>query len=160
MSYIIGPLASKTRIKDLAPVFYLRLELRQGNRRDRADDAGAQERPPWELDLGSSGKKPEFKSEAMRPFDSIEIGPQLFRITTAKLTPGEYIFFQIGSAEPPKWQLRGRVSDFRDRRTSASCTKKLLTTSRTAGLRSRGVIPLFSDRLGRKMIMAAFTEES
>jgi hypothetical protein len=109
VSYIIGP-ASKTRIKDLAPVFYLRLEPGKGIEEivlmtlERKNDRR-------ELDLGSSGKKPEFKSEAMRPFDSIEIGLQLFRITTAKLTPGEYIFFQIGSAEPPKGSY-GKGFDF------------------------------------------------
>jgi hypothetical protein len=109
VSYIIGP-ASKTRIQDAAPVFYLRLAEAKGIEEivlmalDRKSDRR-------ELDLGTSGKKPEFKAEAMRPFDSLEIGPQLFRITTAKLVPGEYIFFQIGSAEPPKGSY-GKGFDF------------------------------------------------
>ena len=64
-----------------------------------------------ELEMGPSGKKQEFKAEAIRQFDSLEIGAQLFRITPAKLSTGEYLFFQIGSAEPPKGSY-GKGFDF------------------------------------------------
>jgi hypothetical protein len=109
VSYIVGS-RSKTRIKEPAPVFYLRLAEGKGIEEvvlmalDRKNDRR-------ELEIGPSGKKQEFKAEAMRAFDSLETGPQLFRITTAKLGPGEYIFFQVGSAEPPKGSY-GKGFDF------------------------------------------------
>ena len=109
ISYIVGA-ESKTRIKEPAPVFYLRLAEGKGIEEivlmtlDRKNDRR-------QLEIGPSGKKQEFKAEAMRPFESLEVGPQLFRITAAKLTPGEYLFFQIGSAEPPKGSY-GKGFDF------------------------------------------------
>ncbi len=57
------------------------------------------------------GPKPELKAEARRPFDALEVGPSLFELTTAKLTKGEYLFFQLGSAEPPKGSY-GKGFDF------------------------------------------------
>lgn len=121
VSYIIGP-TSKNRIKDPAPVFYLRLAEGKGIEEivlmalDRKSDRR-------ELEIGPSGKKQEFKAEAMRPFDSLEVGPQLFRITTTKLAPGEYIFFQIGSAEPPKGSY-GKGFDFGIDEPAASLKKR------------------------------------
>ena len=104
IGYLLGP-AAKTRIKDPGPVFYLRLPegkpiedivlvalTRKGDRR--------------ELELG-----PPIKPEVRRPFESVEVGANLFRITTAKLTKSEYLFFQLGSAEPPKGSL-GKGFDF------------------------------------------------
>jgi hypothetical protein len=109
VAYIIGPTA-KTRIKESAPVFYLRLAegkpieeivlISMEQKKDRR-----------ELQTGPSGKKQEFKAEAIRPFDSLEVGQQLFRIIPGKLSKGEYLFLQIGSAEPAKGTY-GKGFDF------------------------------------------------
>jgi len=48
----------------------------------------------------------------MRPFDALEVGQRLFKITPSKtLTKGEYLFMLLGSAEPPKGSY-GKVYDF------------------------------------------------
>ena len=57
------------------------------------------------------GPKQELKAAVMRQFDSIEVGPRLFKLTTSKLAKGEYLFFLIGSAEPPKGS-EGKGYDF------------------------------------------------
>jgi hypothetical protein len=61
--------------------------------------------------MGPPGPKPEFRAEAMRQFDSLEVGPNLFRLTAIKLIRGEYLFFQLGSAEPAKGSY-GKGFDF------------------------------------------------
>jgi hypothetical protein len=61
--------------------------------------------------MGPPGPKPELKAEAMRQFDSVEVGARLFRIGTGKLPKGEYLFFHLGSAEPPKGSY-GKGYDF------------------------------------------------
>jgi hypothetical protein len=107
-AYLVGP-ASKTRIRELAPTFYMRLPegkaieeivlialVRKKNRR--------------EVDMGA-GPKPELKGNAMRQFDSVEVGVRLYKITTSKLAKGEYLFFMVGSAEPPKGS-QGKGYDF------------------------------------------------
>jgi hypothetical protein len=63
-----------------------------------------------ELDMGSS-KKQELNAESIRQFDSLPVGPDLFKITVSKLPKGEYLFFLIGSAEPEKGTL-GKGYDF------------------------------------------------
>ena len=101
--------SSSNRAKDPNPRFYLRLPegkgieevvlialLRKSDRR--------------EIDMGS-GPKPEIKPEVVRQFDSLEVGPHLFRITTSKLAKGEYLFFLLGSAEAPKGSY-GKGYDF------------------------------------------------
>jgi hypothetical protein len=109
VAYLVGP-AAKTRIKEPAPVFYLRLPA--GKPIEEvvlvALDHKADRR---ELELGPPGPKQEIKPEARRAFDFLEVGPNLFRLTTAKLVKGEYLFFELGSAEPPKGSL-GKGFDF------------------------------------------------
>lgn len=109
VAYLVGP-AAKTRIKDAGPTFYMRLP--EGKAIEEvvlvALDHKADRR---ELEMGPPGPKPELKAEARRPFDSLEVGPGLFKLTTAKLTKGEYLFFQLGSAEPPKGSY-GKGFDF------------------------------------------------
>ncbi len=108
VAYLVGPV-SKTRIAEATPTFYCRLpegkgieELvliafeRKGDRR--------------EIEMGP-GPKEELKAEAMRQFDSLEVGPGVFKITTTKLVDGEYLFFLVGSAEPPKGNY-GKGYDF------------------------------------------------
>jgi hypothetical protein len=108
-AYLAGP-AAKTRVTDAAPVFYMRMpegkgieELllvtlgRKGDRR--------------ELDMGPPAPKPELKPDAIRQFDSLEVGSNLFRLTPASLAKGEYMFFLIGAAEPAKGNY-GKGYDF------------------------------------------------
>jgi len=109
IAYLVGP-ASKTRIKEPAPVFYMRLP--EGKAIEEvvlvAFDRRADRR---EIEMGPPGPKQELKAQAMRQFDSLEVGPGLFKLTTAKLAKGEYLFFQLGSAEPPKGSY-GKGFDF------------------------------------------------
>jgi hypothetical protein len=106
VEYLVGP-ASKLHIKDSSPTFYIRLAegkeienvvlvalLRNGDRR--------------ELDLGS---KEELKPEIVKQFESVEVGPHLFRVSARKLPPGEYLFFLMDSADPQKGNY-GKGYDF------------------------------------------------
>ena len=92
------------------PVFYLRLGEGKAIEDvvlvvfDRKSDRR-------EIEMGPAGPKPELRAEVMRQFDSLEVGPALFKLTTAKLAKGEYFFFQLGSAEPPKGSY-GKGYDF------------------------------------------------
>jgi hypothetical protein len=109
VAYLVGP-AAKSRIKEPAPVFYMRLP--EGKAIEEvvlvAFDRKTDRR---EIEMGPPGPKPEIKAEAMRQFDSLEVGQGLFKLTAAKLTKGEYLFFQLGSAEPPKGSY-GKGFDF------------------------------------------------
>jgi hypothetical protein len=109
IGYLVGP-AAKTRIKEPTPVFYMRLP--EGKAIEEvvlvAFDRKTDRR---EIEMGPPGPKQEIKAEAMRQFDSLEVGPSLFKLNTAKLVRGEYLFFQLGSAEPPKGSY-GKGFDF------------------------------------------------
>jgi hypothetical protein len=108
IGYLVGP-AARTRMQDTSPVFYLRLP--EGKAIEEivlvAFDHKADRR---EIEMGPAPKQ-EFKAEALRQFDSLEVGPALFKLTPGKLTRGEYFFFQLGSAEPPKGSY-GKGFDF------------------------------------------------
>jgi hypothetical protein len=130
VAYLVGP-SSKNRVQiTMPPVFYFRLPEgkavediallsmdRKGDRR--------------EIEMGPAGPKPELKAESMRPFDSLEVGSRLFRITAGKLTKGEYLFFLLGSAEPPKGTY-GKGYDFGVDETppAANAKKKEVSTAR------------------------------
>jgi hypothetical protein len=109
VAYLVGP-ASKVRSVEPSPVFYMRLA--EGKEIDelvlvacdRKDDRR-------EIDMGPPGPKPEFKPEALRPFDLLEVGLRLFKITPSRLTRGEYLFFLTASAEPAKGTY-GKGYDF------------------------------------------------
>ena len=109
VAYLVGP-AAKTRVTDAAPVFYMRM----------ADGKGIEEvllvaldrkKDRRELDMGPPASKPELKHETIRQFDSVEVGPGLFRLTPASLSEGEYMFFPISTAEPAKGNY-GKGYDF------------------------------------------------
>ena len=109
VAYLAGP-AAKTQLQDAAPVFYMRM----------ADGKGIEEvvlvaldrkKDRRELDMGPPAPKPELKADTIRPFDSLEVGAGLFRLTPANLVKGEYMFFLIGTAEPPKGNY-GKGYDF------------------------------------------------
>jgi hypothetical protein len=99
IGYLVAP-ASKTRIKEATPTYYLRLPDGKGIE-EVVLVALEQKGKQRELEMGP-GPKEEIKANSMRPFDSLEVGLRLFKITPAKLTKGEYMFYLIGSAEPPK----------------------------------------------------------
>jgi hypothetical protein len=108
VAYLVGP-AAKTRISEASPNFYMRLPegknieevvlvalIRKSDRREVATESGA---------------KQELNSDSMRPFDPLEVGARLFKITTSKLGKGEYLFFLVGSAEVAKGNY-GKGYDF------------------------------------------------
>jgi len=109
IGYLLGP-TTTTQINELTPVFYLRLP--EGKPIEEvvllALSSTKQRR---EIEIGQSLEKQELKSESRRPFEPVEVGPQLFRLTPSKLAPGEYVFLLLGSAEPPKGSY-GKVYDF------------------------------------------------
>jgi hypothetical protein len=109
IAYLVGS-AAKTQFGDGAPVFYIRM----------ADGKGIEEvllvaldrkKDRRELDMGPPAPKPELKADTIRPFDSLEVGAGLFRLSPATLAKGEYVFFLIGTAEPPKGNY-GKGYDF------------------------------------------------
>jgi hypothetical protein len=108
-AYLVGS-ASKLRITEAAPVFYMRLPEGKGIEElllvnlDRKNDRR-------ELDMGPPSPKPELRPETLRQFDSLEVGAGVFRLTPNKLEKGEYVFFLISSAEPAKGNY-GKGYDF------------------------------------------------
>jgi hypothetical protein len=109
IGYLLEPKAG-TRISELVPVFYLRLPAGKPIE-EVVLLALSSTKQRREIELGPSLEKQELKAESRRPFESLEVGAQLFRITPPKLTPGEYLFLLLGSAEPPKGSY-GKVYDF------------------------------------------------
>jgi hypothetical protein len=109
IGYLVGP-ASKNRMSNPSPTFYIRLPEGKAME-DVALLALDPKNDRREIEMGPPGPKPEIKAEAMRPFDSLEVGAHLFRATAGKLGKGEYLFFLLGSAEPPKGSF-GKGYDF------------------------------------------------
>ena len=110
VGYLLGA-SAKTRISEPAPVFYIRLP--EGKPIEEVVlVALEQNKTRREIELGQTLDKQELKADAMRPFDSVEVGPHLFKITTTeKLAKGEYLFLLLGSAEPAKGSY-GKGYDF------------------------------------------------
>jgi hypothetical protein len=109
IAYLLGA-AARTRTKATKPIFYLRLS--EGtNIADFVLVALNKKRDRRELDVGPPGPKQQLKVEALRQFDFSEVGPRLFKLTTPQLDAGEYLFFLVGSAEPPKG-IYGKGCDF------------------------------------------------
>jgi hypothetical protein len=106
IAYLVGA-AAETRIDDPAPVFYLRLPEGKAIE-DYVLVALDHKGDRRELEMGPAGPK---QADVRRQFDNLEVGPNLFKLTVAKLGKGEYLFFQLGSAEPPKG-IYGRGFDF------------------------------------------------
>jgi len=109
IAYLVGSM-SKTRVTEAAPVFYLRLPEGKGIE-EVLLVALDQKKERRELDMGPPGPKPELKPETMRQFDSLEVGASLFKLTLTNIRKGEYMFFLIGTAEPPKGNY-GKGYDF------------------------------------------------
>jgi hypothetical protein len=109
VAYLPGPRAA-FRTKEQMPVFYLRLAEGKGVEEFVLAEL-VRKSDRRELELVSSGKKQELKADAIRQFDSLEVGPRLFRLMPSKLVAGEYAFFQIGTGEPDKGTA-GKGFDF------------------------------------------------
>jgi hypothetical protein len=109
IGYLIGP-NSKTRVENTMQTSYVRLpegkDIEELVLVSLSDKNGRRE-----LELGPSGPKQQLKAEDIRPRDALEVGPRLFKLTTQKLAPGEYLFLFIGSAEPAKGVF-GKGYDF------------------------------------------------
>ncbi len=108
VGYLVGP-ASRCRFSNPAPVFYLRLPEGKGIEEVVLvvlEAKGARR----EIEEGSADTE-ELKPTAIRQFDPLEVGPQLYRLTPAKLDMGEYLFFLVGSAEAAKGNY-GKGYDF------------------------------------------------
>jgi len=109
IAYLVGP-ASRARVEEGTPVFYVRLPEGKGIEDlvlvalDRRNDRR-------ELDLGPPGPKPQLKPESLRQFDSLEVGPGLYRLNPVKLEKGELMFYLISTAEPAKGSY-GKGYDF------------------------------------------------
>lgn len=109
VAYLVGP-AAKTRIQDPMQTFYLRLPEGKGTEEVVLLALEAKD-GRREIDLGPAAPKQEIKAETTRPYDSLVVGDRLFRVKPAKLAAGEYLFFLLGSAEPPKGS-QGKGYDF------------------------------------------------
>ncbi len=90
VAYLIG-VTSKTRITEFSPVFYLRLPESKGIEEVVLVRLG-QTGDRREIAMGSDPKKEDVQPDAVKQFDTVEVGPHLFRIATDKLVPGEYLF--------------------------------------------------------------------
>jgi len=110
IGYLVGPTANM-KASEATPVFYLRLP--EGKPIEEVVlVALTQTKERREIVIGPSLDKQQLKAESMRPFDSLEVGPRLFKVTPSRsLTKGEYLFLLLGSAEPPKGTY-GKVYDF------------------------------------------------
>lgn len=106
VAFLVGASANM-HLKTSMPTFYLRLA--EGKEIEEVVLVSLLEKNGRrELDLGP---KQELKAEEIHPRDQLEVGSRLFRIKPAKLDPGEFLFFFIGSAEPPKGVF-GKGYDF------------------------------------------------
>lgn len=112
-AYLIGG-AAKTRVKETSPVFYFRTPEGVGidelvlvtmyPKQDRREVEVA-------ATSGFVGSKQGLRMETMKPYDSEEVGPKLYRLEPAALAKGEYIFYIVGSADTIKG-IQGKGYDF------------------------------------------------
>jgi hypothetical protein len=112
-AYLLGA-AAKVKVNGFSPVFYFRLP--EGLSIDEVvlvefypkDDRR-------EVEVGSKsgvvGSKQGLRMEAIRPFESQELGPRFYKIAAAKLQKGEYLFYLIGSADSVRG-IQGKGYDF------------------------------------------------
>lgn len=112
-AYLIGP-SAKTKVKETSPTFYVRLPeafsidevvlVSLYVKTDRRELEVSAEK-------GAVGSKQGLRMEVMRPFESQELGPRLYKIATSILGKGEYLFYLVGSADTIKG-IYGKGYDF------------------------------------------------
>jgi hypothetical protein len=110
VAYLVGTAAS-VRINDPSPVFYFRLAEGKGSVEDAVPVEFERKSGRREVEIGPKPDKPELKADAIRSVETKEVSPQLFRINSSKLDPGEYAFFLVGTADPAKGSA-GKGYDF------------------------------------------------
>jgi len=110
VAYLVGT-AGSLRINNPSPVFYLRLAEGKGGVEDAVLVEFERKSGRREVEIGPKPDKPELKADAIRPVETKEVGPQLFRINSSKLDAGEYAFFLVGTADPAKGSA-GKGYDF------------------------------------------------
>lgn len=112
-AYLIGP-SAKTRVQDTSPVFYVRLP--EGTSIDEVALVSLYVKPDRrELEVsaksGFVGSKQGLRMETMKPFESEELAPNVYKIATSILGRGEYLFYLVGSADQIKG-IQGKGYDF------------------------------------------------
>lgn len=106
MGQLLGRKA-KTRAKS-PPVFYMRLDVKIEEIALAVLSAKGDRR---ELEMAGDEKKPTLNVESMKPYDPVEVDANLFRVTVPPMKKGEYFFYLMGSADPPKG-IQGKGYDF------------------------------------------------
>lgn len=112
-AYLIGP-SAKTRVKETSPTFYVRLA--EGLSIDEVVLVSLYTKPDRrELEVsaqqGLVGAKQGLRMEVMKPIETQEVGPNLYKIATNILGKGEYLFYLVGSADTIKG-IQGKGYDF------------------------------------------------
>jgi hypothetical protein len=108
IAYLAGG-AAKLRVKAGKPVFYLRLP--EGKEISDLILTSLLEKDDRRELSSLPGPKGGFNPDDVLPFDQLEVGAKLFKLTPAPMDEGEYIFFLVGSAEPDKGTY-GKGYDF------------------------------------------------
>jgi len=112
-AYLIGS-SARLKAKDQAPVFYARVnegqaidELVLVSLYPKAD------RRELEVSAlgGAVGAKHGIRMEVMKPFETQELGPRLYKGAAGILPRGEYLFYIVGSADNVKG-IQGKGYDF------------------------------------------------
>ena len=106
MAQLLGRKA-KTRAKS-PPVFYIRLDVKI---EEIALVVLSVKEDRRELEMAGEEKKPTLKVESMKPYDPVEVDAKLFRVIIPPMKKGEYCFYLMGSADPPKG-IQGKGYDF------------------------------------------------
>ncbi|SPF51331.1 hypothetical protein SBA4_4610001 [Candidatus Sulfopaludibacter sp. SbA4] len=60
---------------------------------------------------GAVGAKHGIRMEVMKPFETQELGPRLYKVAAGILPRGEYLFYIVGSADNVKG-IQGKGYDF------------------------------------------------
>lgn len=112
-AYLIAP-SARTRVKETSPTFYIRLA--EGLSIDEVVLVSLYAKPDRrELEVsaqgGTVGAKQGLRMEVMKPFESQEVGPRLYKIATNIIGKGEYLFYLVGSADTIKG-IQGKGYDF------------------------------------------------
>lgn len=112
-AYLIGP-SAKTRVKDTTPVFYVRLP--ESYSIDELVLVSLYAKPDRrELEVsaqkGAVGAKQGLRMEVIKPFETQELSPRLYKIATSIIGKGEYLFYLVGSADSIKG-IQGKGYDF------------------------------------------------
>jgi hypothetical protein len=106
---VVGASAT-TRLTSSSATFYVRL-----GEKTSIDDLALllldKSKTRRDLDFGPKPGKPVFRVNALKPFESKNVSPGLFRVVVPPNPRGEYFFYILGSGDDKKGLL-GRGYDF------------------------------------------------